>query len=220
MPEDDFYLSKDWLDIRYQALKRYGGMCQSCGETGKADNPLHVDHIKPRSQYPQLALDITNLQLLCMKCNRAKGASDSTNWRGARKVFVPRRNSKWPAFKKALACCEFIRDKGLADEDKWIISNVILPLIGMMRSENEHNRLTETAAKELFLEAVSGGCRYGTLARGADYFATQWNSYASIAGSTRSLGTLIWVCQDAGMKLPWLAEVAWEGYYIELKERT
>jgi HNH endonuclease len=215
---DEFYLSQEWLALRYQALKRYGGMCQCCGATAQIDNPLHVDHIKPRSRFPELALDITNLQVLCMNCNRGKGASDITNWRSARKPFVSRTNSKWTAYKKALACCEYIRDNGLADEDKWYIRYVMLPLIGMMRDKNDHNRITEIEAKECFMEAVSGGWHYGTTERSGCYFEAQWNSYRSVRGCTNSIGTLIWACKNAGMKLPWLEEVLWENDYLRMKK--
>lgn len=33
------------------------------------DKVIHVDHIKPRSTFPQLEMDINNLQILCVDCN-------------------------------------------------------------------------------------------------------------------------------------------------------
>ena len=66
-----FYESREWLDIRYQVLKRDNFMCQVCGAT-KLDGKLHVDHIKPLSLYPKLKLDKNNLQVLCEKCNLGK----------------------------------------------------------------------------------------------------------------------------------------------------
>jgi len=36
----------------------------------------HVDHIKPKSKYPDLAYDKTNLQVLCEECNIGKGARE------------------------------------------------------------------------------------------------------------------------------------------------
>lgn len=73
-----FYRSQAWMEVRYQALVRYGRKCMCCG-TEKAI--FHVDHIKPRSKYPDLALDIDNLQILCEACNLGKGNKDETDFR-------------------------------------------------------------------------------------------------------------------------------------------
>lgn len=77
----NFYESDAWRDVRYRALKLHGGCCQCCGARGSRDAPLHVDHIKPRSQFPGLALDLTNLQVLCADCNLGKSDRDQTDWR-------------------------------------------------------------------------------------------------------------------------------------------
>jgi 5-methylcytosine-specific restriction endonuclease McrA len=135
MSQDNFYESADWIRLRYQALKRAGGICQCCGDTPAKDNPLQVDHIKSRSRYPYLALDITNLQVLCKRCNIGKGAGDRTDWRSARKRYIPPQNSKWTPFKKAMACCEFVKDNGLGPDPKWYVNNIMLPLIGMTRAD-------------------------------------------------------------------------------------
>jgi len=79
----DFYNSLNWKRLRYQALARSAGKCQCCGATGDK-SPLHVDHIKPRSKYPELALDISNLQVLCADCNIGKLNQDETDWRKPR----------------------------------------------------------------------------------------------------------------------------------------
>lgn len=75
-----FYSSPAWLRVRYQALHRYGRRCLACGVEGP-NAKIHVDHIKPRSRYPELSLDINNLQILCEACNLGKGAEDETDWR-------------------------------------------------------------------------------------------------------------------------------------------
>lgn len=67
-----------WIRIRYQALKKYGKKCAACNNiTG----PFHVDHIKPKSKYPELMYEISNLQVLCKECNLGKGNIDETDWR-------------------------------------------------------------------------------------------------------------------------------------------
>lgn len=64
--------------VRYEVLKTGGGMCALCGCT-KDDRPLDVDHIIPRSRGG--SNDISNLQVLCSKCNRSKGNKDDTDFR-------------------------------------------------------------------------------------------------------------------------------------------
>lgn len=80
-PGDAFYQSREWLELRYRVLKKSAGCCQCCGARGAADNPLQVDHIKPRARFPELALVEANLQVLCRDCNLGKGAWDATDWR-------------------------------------------------------------------------------------------------------------------------------------------
>lgn len=76
--KNGFYWSDEWRALRYRVLKEYGRTCMCCGAEG---NPPHVDHIKPRSRYPELALSFDNLQVLCVDCNMGKGAWDETDWR-------------------------------------------------------------------------------------------------------------------------------------------
>src|SRR5215472_642821 len=64
-----FYDSEEWRRVRYRVLKKTAGCCQCCGQRPSPGNPLHVDHIKPRSLFPGLALSTTNLQVLCAACN-------------------------------------------------------------------------------------------------------------------------------------------------------
>lgn len=79
--KNDFYLSNEWLELRYKALKLNDGKCCCCGRGRKQGVYLHVDHIKPRSLYPSLQLDLSNLQVLCEECNIGKSNKDSTDWR-------------------------------------------------------------------------------------------------------------------------------------------
>lgn len=55
----------------------------SCGKSPRKDNDvvLNVDHIKPVIKYPELSLDINNLQVLCGVCNQGKGYWDETDFR-------------------------------------------------------------------------------------------------------------------------------------------
>jgi hypothetical protein len=134
-----------------------------------------------------------------------------------KKPFVPRANDPWTAYEKAKACIEFIRDEGLADSNEMYTIHVMLPLIGAIHDEQKHNQLTLEEAEELFLEAVSGGERYGTMGRGEGYFRRQWRSHRPELrrNGTKSLGGLIWFCTENGMKLPWVNQTKWDSSFFE-----
>lgn len=77
----DFLSSFAWRQLRMQVLQKYGRVCMCCGASPATGAVMHVDHIKPRRLFPQLALDIDNLQVLCHECNHGKGNWDQTDWR-------------------------------------------------------------------------------------------------------------------------------------------
>jgi len=78
-----FYESDEWRELRYQAIKENGARCQCCGRSPQNHGiVLHVDHIKPRSKFPELELSASNLQILCEDCNIGKKNHDTIDWRG------------------------------------------------------------------------------------------------------------------------------------------
>ena len=78
---DAFLATYEWRKVRMMALKKYGPRCQCCGATPADGAVMNVDHIKPRKLFPDLALDLSNLQILCHECNHGKGNWDKTDWR-------------------------------------------------------------------------------------------------------------------------------------------
>jgi hypothetical protein len=64
--------------VRYDVLRRAGGKCALCGKS-KAEEPLEVDHIVPRSRGGGNGIE--NLQALCRTCNRGKSNRDATDFR-------------------------------------------------------------------------------------------------------------------------------------------
>jgi len=86
---DPFYDSRAWHELRYKALKKAKKgpnghpICSCCLHEGTANNPIQIDHIKPRSKFPELELDPTNMQPMCMKCNQGKSNTDETDWRSS-----------------------------------------------------------------------------------------------------------------------------------------
>ncbi len=63
--------------VRYEVLAR-DRVCQLCG-AGRDDQRLEVDHIVPRSRSG--SNEPENLQVLCARCNRAKGNRDDRDFR-------------------------------------------------------------------------------------------------------------------------------------------
>jgi 5-methylcytosine-specific restriction endonuclease McrA len=79
---EPFYMTEAWRALRYQVLRSSDGRCTLCGRSKPRHGvTLHVDHIKPRSHFPELELERSNLQVLCEDCNLGKGNSDMTDWR-------------------------------------------------------------------------------------------------------------------------------------------
>lgn len=77
-----FYKSREWLELRYRVLRTYKAKCMCCGRGPREHGiTIHVDHIKPRSKFPKLELNFSNMQLLCADCNMGKSNIDNTDWR-------------------------------------------------------------------------------------------------------------------------------------------
>ena len=75
-----FLRSDEWYALRQLAFQKYGRRCMRC----KIDHRhavISVDHIKPRKDHPELALELSNLQILCRTCNGIKSNRDDTDWR-------------------------------------------------------------------------------------------------------------------------------------------
>ncbi|MEK4148928.1 HNH endonuclease [Robertmurraya sp. FSL W8-0741] len=93
-----FYDSEDWKQLREEVKKRDNYECQECKQNGyvfidtneyseKAKRKkiqLVVHHIKELEDHPELALEIDNLETLCVNChNRIHG-----------RIFQPKK-PKW-----------------------------------------------------------------------------------------------------------------------------
>jgi hypothetical protein len=73
--------------VRYEVLKRAGHRCELCGIPAD-ERWLEVDHILPHRHGG--TDDISNLQVLCYKCNANKGARDNTDFRAVRESLSHR----------------------------------------------------------------------------------------------------------------------------------
>lgn len=62
---DPFYASAAWQRIRRAALIRDHYLCQRCRK--RPANTVH--HLKPREEFPELAMTLENLQSICAICH-------------------------------------------------------------------------------------------------------------------------------------------------------
>jgi len=70
---NQFYASAEWRSLRNEIVAENRNVCQSCGKKIRKKVDITVDHVLPRSKYPQLSLEKSNLQIMCRKCNSSKG---------------------------------------------------------------------------------------------------------------------------------------------------
>ena len=74
--KDPFYSRPDWMKLRLAVLRRDDWVCNECGVRclgkKKGSPSPAVDHKKPRKEFPELAMDMGNLQTLCVSCHSRK----------------------------------------------------------------------------------------------------------------------------------------------------
>ena len=68
----EFYLTREWRELRWKVLVASDGKCNMCGRGKRQGIILIVDHMLPRSKFPALELTQGNLQVLCEDCNIGK----------------------------------------------------------------------------------------------------------------------------------------------------
>lgn len=64
-----FYNSKEWKAVRKKARARDNFECQICKSKGKYHRVENVHHLKEVRTHPHLALTLSNLQSLCIRCH-------------------------------------------------------------------------------------------------------------------------------------------------------
>jgi 5-methylcytosine-specific restriction endonuclease McrA len=69
--------SGDYMSVLVEFWNFYPKECLKCGYRKR----LQIDHIRPISKFPHLALDINNMQPLCKKCNFEKSNKEIVDYR-------------------------------------------------------------------------------------------------------------------------------------------
>jgi hypothetical protein len=77
----EFLASSAWRRLRFFVLTKRGNRCECCGASPATGAVMNVDHVKPRKTHPHLALEESNLQVLCDACNHGKGNWSTKDWR-------------------------------------------------------------------------------------------------------------------------------------------
>ena len=69
MDINEFYHSRQWEHLRASVLRRDGYQCRICKRYGRLRQATTVHHIKHLDEYPELALDPSNLVSVCTQCH-------------------------------------------------------------------------------------------------------------------------------------------------------
>lgn len=64
-----FYNTKEWNSLREIKRRKEHYECERCRKKGKYSPGKNVHHKKYLRDYPELALDINNLECLCDDCH-------------------------------------------------------------------------------------------------------------------------------------------------------
>lgn len=145
---EDFYESERWLDLRYRFLQKSNGCCTLCGCRATPDNPIQVDHIKPRSLHPELEFVEANLQVLCKACNGGKSNRDDTDWR----YQVSQEAIDNLDRKAAIAASATPTQKNKLEQLSWLARNDVND-----QTKREATRQYTTLWKEVEAAWIAGG---------------------------------------------------------------
>ncbi|WP_248560281.1 HNH endonuclease [Niallia sp. NCCP-28] len=84
-----FYNSTAWKKLRLLALNRDNYECQQCKLKGKVSKGQNVHHIKEIYFHPEFALELDNLETLCINCHNEE------HERTFDKIKNSKKESKW-----------------------------------------------------------------------------------------------------------------------------
>ena len=74
---DPFYWRAPWLKLRKWFLAR-NPICAECQRRGRITAANEVHHLKPKADFPELALVAENLEALCKSCHSRMTRRENT----------------------------------------------------------------------------------------------------------------------------------------------
>ena len=72
MTEQEFCSTKRWKAMRKAVLYRDRFLCADCKKFGRLTQVTTVHHVKHFDEYPELALEPSNLVSLCASCHNKR----------------------------------------------------------------------------------------------------------------------------------------------------
>ena len=69
MTEKEFCQTRQWQSMRKAVLRRDKYLCVECKRYGRLTQATTVHHINHYDEYPELALEPSNLKSLCNACH-------------------------------------------------------------------------------------------------------------------------------------------------------
>ena len=69
--DKNFYSSRPWVKLRLAFLAE-NPLCHDCRCNGRIEPAVDVHHVRERKEFPELALEWSNLQALCKRCHLGK----------------------------------------------------------------------------------------------------------------------------------------------------
>ncbi len=69
LKKQGFYHWPAWRQLRTMALHRDHYLCQECLRKKRIRRATEVHHVKPIADFPELALELDNLESLCWNCH-------------------------------------------------------------------------------------------------------------------------------------------------------
>lgn len=134
-------------EVREYLLEKFGHQCVYCG---KADVPLEIEHVIPRSQ--QGSNRISNLVISCRACNEKKGTKSI-------EIFLKKKPDLIRKIKAQLQAP--LQDTAAVNATRYAILNVLkvfqLPIYGSSGGKTKYNRTTQNYQKDHWRDAACVG---------------------------------------------------------------